>query len=108
MFGFFFVRQKNFEKDEMYRKAFKSSDDGTLSTQPGNIRIISQCDKWWEGGGEGTGLWFKKLQCQIGQDHSIVFFVKCINILAVWSQLTTHFNWYSPHLNTFHNINILS
>ena len=50
MFGFFFVRQKNFEKDEMYRKAFKSSDDGTLSTQPGNIRIISQCDKWWEGG----------------------------------------------------------
>ncbi|RMX46407.1 hypothetical protein pdam_00000693 [Pocillopora damicornis] len=28
-------RRKNFEKDEMYRKAFKSSDDGTLSTQPG-------------------------------------------------------------------------
>ena len=45
MFGFFFVRRKNFEKNEMYRKAFKSSDDGTLSTQPGNIRIISQCDK---------------------------------------------------------------
>lgn len=59
-------------------------------------------------GGEGTGLWFKKLQCQIGQGHSIVFFVKCINILALWSQLTTHFNRYSPHLNTFHNINILS
>ena len=61
-----------------------------------------------DGGGEGTGLWFKKLQCQIGQGHSIVFFVKCINILAVWSQLTTHLNRYSPHLNTFHNINILS
>ncbi|XP_058962572.2 synaptosomal-associated protein 25 [Pocillopora verrucosa] len=28
-------RRKNFEKDEMYKKAFKSSDDGTLSTQPG-------------------------------------------------------------------------
>ena len=59
-------------------------------------------------GGEGTGLWFKKLQCHFGQGHSIVFFVKCINILALWSQLTTHFNRYSPHLNTFHNINILS
>ena len=45
MFGFFFVRRKNFEKNEKYIKAFKSSDDGTLSTQPGNIKIILQCDK---------------------------------------------------------------
>ena len=51
---FFFVRRKNFEKNEKYIKAFKSSDDGTLSTQPGNIRIISLCDKCWEGGG---GYW---------------------------------------------------
>lgn len=28
-------RKKNFEKNDMYKKAFKGSDDGAISTQPG-------------------------------------------------------------------------
>lgn len=28
-------RQKNFEKTENYKKAFKSNDDGVVATQPG-------------------------------------------------------------------------
>ena len=37
---FLFVRRKNFEKNEMYKKAFKSSDDGVVSNQPGKWRRI--------------------------------------------------------------------
>lgn len=30
-----FVRQKNFEKNDKYKKAFKSNDDGVITNQPG-------------------------------------------------------------------------
>ncbi|KAJ7340064.1 Synaptosomal-associated protein 25 [Desmophyllum pertusum] len=31
-------RQKNFEKNDKYKKAFKSNDDGVITNQPGGVR----------------------------------------------------------------------
>ena len=60
--------------------------------------------------GGGGGYWTVVQEVAMSDRAGSFYCVLCkvYQYSAVWSQLTTHFNRYSPHLNTFHNINILS
>ena len=51
-------------------------------------------------------LWYRLRSQGLCLSKASTKLMYSFNIWVIWSQLTTHFNRYSTHLNTFYNINI--